>query len=150
MKGALERREDFRHWLDIPTRWMDNDGYGHVNNVEYYSFFDTVIGQYLISAGGLDPASSPVIGYAVETHCQFHAALTFPQVAQAGLRVARLGTTSARYEIGIFAAGSETPAATGHFVHVFVDRVTERPTRMPTRIRAGLERLLVGHAPTTP
>ena len=136
-------RDAYPHFLELPTRWMDNDVYGHVNNVVYYSFFDTVIGEYLIRAGGLDYAAGPVIGFAVDTACRFHRSLAFPQTVDAGLRVARLGRTSVRYEIGLFAAGSEAAAADGHFVHVFVDRASERPSPVPAPIRAALERLLV-------
>lgn len=136
-------REGYRHWLAIPTRWMDNDTYGHVNNVQYYSFFDTVINEYLIRAGGLDPAAGQVIGYAVETHCQFHAPLTFPEVVEAGLRVARIGRSSARYEIGLFPAGETEAAATGYFVHVFVDRQTQRAVEIPSGLRECLTALQV-------
>lgn len=134
-------RADYPHWLAIPTRWMDNDTYGHVNNVQYYSFFDTVINEYLIRVGGLDPAAGQVVGYAVETHCQFHAPLSFPEVVEAGLRVERIGRSSARYEIGLFAAGAVEPAATGYFVHVFVDRVTQRSVEIPARLRECLAAL---------
>jgi acyl-CoA thioester hydrolase len=136
-------RSDYPHFLAIPTRWMDNDIYGHVNNVVYYSYFDTVINEYLIREGGLDIAAGAVVGIAVETHCEFHASLTFPEVIEAGLRVGRLGNTSVRYEIGLFRQAAEAPAATGHFVHVFVDRATQRPVPIPERIRAALARLAV-------
>lgn len=134
-------RDAYRHWLQIPTRWMDNDIYGHVNNVQYYSFFDTVINEYLIREGGLDPATGEVIGLAIETRCEFHRSLFFPEVVSAGLRVAKLGRTSVRYEIGLFSAADQQPAATGHFVHVFVDRLDRRPTEIPGQIRSCLERL---------
>lgn len=139
----LASRSAYVHWTQIPTRWMDNDIYGHVNNVQYYSFFDTVINRYLIREGELDPVAGGVIGLAVETHCQFHASLSFPQDVDAGLRVGKLGRTSVRYDIGLFAPDSPTPAATGHFVHVFVDRVTRIPADMPTALRSCLERLRV-------
>ena len=137
-EGASTSREDYRHFLSIPTRWMDNDSYGHVNNVVYYAFFDTVINEYLIRTGGLDIASGPVVGFAVETGCRFHRPLTFPESVEAGLRVGHLGTSSVRYEIALFAAGSEIPAADGHFVHVFVDRATGRPCPIPEPIRTAL------------
>ena len=142
---APESRKSFPHFLKIPTRWMDNDIYGHVNNVVYYSYFDTVINQYLISAGGLDIATGAVIGLAVETHCQFMRPLTFPVVVDAGLRVARLGTSSVRYEIGLFpeGEGEDAIAASGHFVHVFVDRGSRRPVPIPERLRAALTVLTV-------
>jgi acyl-CoA thioester hydrolase len=120
---------------------MDNDVYGHVNNVVYYSYFDTVVNEYLITAGGLDIASGAVIGVVAETMCRFHAPLTFPGVVDAGMRVAKLGNTSARYEIGLFARGDDVAAAAGHFVHVYVDRGTRRPVPIPKGIRDALERL---------
>lgn len=137
----LTRRADYPHWLSIQTRWMDNDIYGHVNNVQYYSFFDTVINDYLIRHCELNPASSDVIGLAVETHCQFHASLEFPEPVAAGLRVDKLGNSSVRYEVGIFGEHADIPAATGHFVHVFVDAKTRRPVELPDPIRAGLSKL---------
>ena len=137
-----ETRAAYRHFLQIPTRWMDNDIYGHVNNATYYSFFDTVINRYLIDHGKLDIADGAIIGLAVETHCQFHRPLAFPQPVDAGLRVGKLGTTSVRYEIGLFAAETPTVAATGYFVHVFVDRQSRRPTPLPPLLRAALQSLL--------
>jgi acyl-CoA thioester hydrolase len=128
-------RAGYRHFRAIPTRWMDNDVYGHVNNVVYYSFFDTVINAFLIEAGGLDIHSSSVIGLAVETKCRFHAPLVFPQVVDAGLRIGHLGTRSVRYEVGLFARGDDSSAAEGHFVHVFVDRATRRPVAIPEKLR---------------
>lgn len=139
---ASERREDYPHFLTITTRWMDNDLYGHINNVVYYSFFDTVINEYLIRAGGLDIHSGEAIGLAVETMCRFHRPLTYPEGVDAGLRVGKLGNTSVRYEVGLFRAGDALPAATGHFVHVFVDRATRRPQPIPAAIRAALARLM--------
>ena len=133
---------DYPHVTSLTTRWMDNDVYGHVNNVVYYSYFDTVVNEYLIREGGLDIANGAVIGLAIETFCQFHEPLTFPEVIDAGLRVGKLGNTSVRYEIGLFRQGHGEPAATGHFVHVFVDRQTRRPTALPAGIRACLERLV--------
>jgi acyl-CoA thioester hydrolase len=136
-------RAGYPHFLAIPTRWMDNDLYGHVNNVVYYSYFDTVINEYLIREGGLDIHRGGVIGIAVETQCRFHAPLTFPETIDAGLRVGHLGNSSVRYEIGLFRAGEPEPAAAGHFVHVFVDRESQRPVPIPPAIRAALGRLLV-------
>jgi acyl-CoA thioester hydrolase len=135
-----EHRGEYPHRLAIPTRWNDNDVYGHVNNVEYYGFFDTVINAYLIEAGGLDIHAGEVIGLCVESHCEFHAPLAFPQTVQAGLRVGKLGRSSVRYEIGLF-GGESQPAATGWFVHVFVDRETRRPVDIPPRVRSALEAL---------
>ena len=135
------RRADFPHFLAIPTRWMDNDVYGHVNNVVYYSYFDTVINEYLIREGGLDIHDGQAIGYCVESQCRYMAALAFPETIDAGLRVTKLGNSSVRYEIGLFRQGRDEPAAVGSFVHVFVGRADERPTAMPPAIRACLERL---------
>jgi acyl-CoA thioester hydrolase len=131
----------YPHWLSIPTRWQDNDVYGHVNNVEYYAFFDTVINEYLISAGGLDIRGGSVIGVCKESHCEFRSSLSFPEVVRAGLRVSKLGRSSVRYEIGLFGSASEQPAAVGWFVHVFVDRDARRPAAIPDGVRAALERL---------
>jgi acyl-CoA thioester hydrolase len=127
----------------IPTRWMDNDVYGHVNNVIYYSYFDTVINTWLIQEGGLDIHAGPHIGLCAESQCRFLAPLVFPETIQAGLRVAKLGRSSVRYEIGLFAEGADTPAAEGSFVHVFVDRATRKSAPVGGALRAALERLLV-------
>ena len=132
----------YPHRLAIPTRWNDNDVYGHVNNVEYYAFFDTVINAWLIAEGGLDIHGGPVIGLCAESHCEFHGPLAFPQTVQAGLRVGHLGRTSVRYEIGLYGEGAAEPAATGWFVHVFVDRAQRRPATIPPPLRAALERLV--------
>ena len=137
-------RSDYPHLLTIPTRWNDNDVYGHVNNVEYYGYFDTVINRWLITEGGLDIHDGEVIGLCAESHCTYRAALTFPEDVEAGLRVSDLGGSSVRYEIGLFAAGSDEPAAEGWFVHVFVDAATRRPTPIPPSLRACLQRLEVG------
>lgn len=140
---APPRRGDFPHFLAIPTRWMDNDSYGHVNNAVYYSYFDTVVNEHLVRAGGLDIRQGPAIGLVVETLCRFHRPLSFPGSVDAGLRVARLGTSSVLYDVGLFAGGEEAAAATGHFVHVWVDRATRRPRPVPDAIRAALALLLV-------
>jgi acyl-CoA thioester hydrolase len=140
-RGEQGERGDYPHFCAIPTRWMDNDIYGHVNNVVYYALFDTVINRYLIEQGGLDIARGGVIGVAVETQCRFFRSITFPEVVEAGLRVARVGTSSVRYEIGLFVEGRGELAAAGRFVHVFVDRETRRPTPIPPALRAALERL---------
>jgi acyl-CoA thioester hydrolase len=135
-------RSAFRHFHAIATRWMDNDAYGHVNNVVYYSYFDTVVNEYLIRAGVLDVAAGAVIGLVVETQCRYFSELSFPQAVHAGLRVARLGTSSVRYEIGIFADDQPHACAQGHFIHVYVDRATRRPTPLPPPLRAAPERIL--------
>lgn len=141
-KPEAARREDYKHFLSIPTRWMDNDVYGHVNNVIYYSFFDTVVNQYLVAEGALDIEKSPVIGLVVETLCRYFKPLTFPETIEAGLRVGRLGNSSVRYEIAIFRQGDTAPAAAGHFVHVYVDRATRRPVPVPEAMRRVLSRIL--------
>ena len=138
---ALLGRADFPHFLAIPTRWMDNDVYGHVNNVVYYSYFDTVINEYLIREGGLDIHGGRIVGYCVESQCRYLAPLAFPEIIHAGLRVAHLGNSSVRYEIALFREGDEAPAATGYFVHVFVGRDDVKPTAIPAGIRACLEAL---------
>lgn len=140
---APERRSAYPHFLTIPTRWMDNDIYGHVNNVTYYSYFDTVINDYLIGEGKLDIHDSAVIGITPETFCQFRDSFAFPEKVEAGLAVGRLGGRSVTYLIGLFKEGAEEPAALGHFVHVFVDRESMKPAEMPESIRAALERLVI-------
>ncbi len=134
-------RGDYVHFLAIPTRWMDNDVYLHVNNVVYYSYFDTVINRYLIEEGGLDIQGSAIIGIAVETMCRFRKSFAFPEVVDAGLRVGHLGNSSVRYEIGLFGAGEDEARAEGHFVHVFVERATNTPVPIPARTREALGRL---------
>jgi len=143
-REAPEVRERYPHFLKVPTRWMDNDVYGHVNNVVYYSFFDTVVNEYLIRSGALDIEKSPVIGLVVETQCRYFAPITFPDDIHAGLRVARLGRSSVRYEIGLFKNDDASAAAQGHFVHVYVERESRKATALPPEMRAALERLLVG------
>lgn len=139
----MSTRGDYPRRLAIPTRWHDNDVYGHVNNVEYYAFFDTVINEWLIAEGGLDIHRGGVIGLCAESHCAFHSAFAFPETIEAGLRVARLSRASVRYELALFRAGVHDPAATGWFVHVFVDREHRRPVEIPPPLRAALERLMV-------
>jgi acyl-CoA thioester hydrolase len=141
-RPAAGRRGDYPHFMPIPTRWMDNDIYGHVNNVVYYSYFDTLVNRYLIDPGKLDIHNGSVIGIAVETQCRFFKSFTYPEVVEGGLRVGRLGNSSARYEIGLFGEGEETARAEGHFVHVFVDRASNKPVPIPASIRAALERIL--------
>lgn len=137
-------RADFPVFRRITTRWMDNDLYGHVNNVVYYSFFDTAVNAHLIDAGALDPHAGAVIGLVVETHCNYFAPLAFPGDVDAGLRVAQAGRSSVRYEIGLFAAGAPLAAAGGHFVHVYVERDSRRPVAaLPDALRAALQPLRV-------
>ena len=133
---------EYRHFEPITTRWMDNDVYGHVNNVTYYSYFDTAANAYLIAAG-LDIHTGSVIGLVVESACHYHAPVAFPATLRAGLRVDRLGQRAVTYGLAIFHEGDDTAVAHGHFVHVFVDRVTRTPTAIPETLRAALERLVI-------
>jgi acyl-CoA thioester hydrolase len=142
-RPAPEQRSAYRHFRAVPTRWMDNDVYGHVNNVQYYSFFDTVVNGYLIEQGALDPHGGAVIGLVVETTCNYFESLSFPEAVDAGLRVARIGASSVRYEIGLFRSGAERAAAQGHFIHVYVERATRRPLPLPDEFRRALAPLAI-------
>jgi len=134
-------RADYKHFLPLQTRWADNDVYGHVNNVAYYGYFDTIVNEYLIGAGALDIHDGEVIGLVVETGCKYFAPLEFPQKLEGALRVAKIGNTSVRYELAIFKTGEDAPAAEGHFVHVYVDRETRCPVNLPEGLRRALEKL---------
>ncbi len=134
-------RSAYRAFRAIGTRWSDNDVYGHVNNVVYYSWFDTAVNAHLIEQGALDIHAGPVIGLVIETQCNYFAPLAFPQTVWAGLRVAHLGSSSVRYEVGLFADGEDLAAACGHFVHVYVDRETRRPVPLPDVLKTTLETL---------
>jgi acyl-CoA thioester hydrolase len=136
-------RDGYPYVLEIPTRWADTDVYGHVNNAMYYAYFDTAVNRHLTDHGLLDPRESPVIGVVVETMCRFYRSLAFPDVIEAGVRVTRIGNSSVTYELALFRKGDPEPAATGHFVHVYVDRATRRPTAIPPPIRAELDKLQV-------
>jgi len=140
-RPVAHRRAQYVHFLPIQTRWSDNDAYGHVNNVVYYSWFDTVVNEYLIASGALDIQASAVVGLVVETQCNYFSELAFPQRVDAGLRVAHAGRSSVRYELALFAADSDAASAQGHFVHVYVDRASRRPVPLPTPLRAAVERL---------
>ena len=142
-KPTPATRDAYRHFQTIPTRWMDNDVYGHVNNVVYYAYFDTVVNQYLIEKGVLNFESSEIIGLVVETQCNYFEPITFPDTVHAGLRVARLGNSSVRYEIGLFRNNGSTAAAQGHFVHVYVNRATRQSAPVPADMGAVLLSLLV-------
>jgi acyl-CoA thioester hydrolase len=139
-----EPRSAYRVFRPITTRWMDNDQYGHVNNVVYYSWFDTAVNAHLIEQGALDVAHGQVIGLVVETQCHYFAPLAFPQTIEAGLRVAHIGSSSVRYEVGLFAQGAPMTAARGHFVHVYVDRASQRPAPLPAPLKAVLQQLASG------
>jgi acyl-CoA thioester hydrolase len=142
-RPTAHTRAQYRHFLPIQTRWSDNDAYGHVNNVVYYSWFDTVVNEYLIAAGALDIGTSTVVGLVVETRCNYFSELAFPQRVDAGLRVAHAGTSSVRYELAMFGALSDSASAQGHFVHVYVDRASRRPVPLPAPLRAAVERLRI-------
>ena len=142
-KPQPEPRSAYRVFRTIGTRWMDNDAYGHVNNVVYYSWFDTVVNAHLIEHGALDIQNGSTIGLVIETQCNYFSAIEFPQTVDAGLRVAHMGRSSVRYEVGLFAPGEDAPAAEGFFVHVFVDRETRRPTSIAGSLREALSALLV-------
>lgn len=143
MKETAKTRDDFRHFLAMTTRWADNDVYGHVNNVVYYQWFDTVVNEFLITNDTLDIQNGEAIGLVVETHCNYFSSVAFPDRVTAGLRVTQLGKSSVRYEVGIFRDDDLAASAQGHFVHVYVDRITRKPTPIPAKARALLESLQV-------
>jgi acyl-CoA thioester hydrolase len=144
MSKTRPRRDEYRFFLEIPTRWMDNDVYRHVNNVTYYSWFDTVVARFLLGSGAINLVDSPVIGVVVETLCRYHAPIAFPEAVTAGLRVERLGNTSIRYGIAIFREEEAEASAEGHFVHVYVDRATQtRPQPLPPALREAAAALVV-------
>jgi acyl-CoA thioester hydrolase len=134
-------RAAYRRFVPLTTRWLDNDVYGHLNNVVYYNLFDTAVNGVLIESGALDPLAGEVVGYVVENGCNYFAPLAFPQRLEAGLRVAHIGASSVRYEVGIFAVDADETSARGHFIHVYVDRTTRRPVPLPERLRAVLKEL---------
>lgn len=135
-------REDYRHALDIPVRWADCDAYGHVNNAIYYAMMDQVVTVYIVESGVIAMGTSASIGLCVASACDFHQSLEFPEIVDARLRVGKIGSKSVRYEVGLFKKGIIEPAATGHFVHVYVDRVTRKPVELTAQQRAALAPLL--------
>jgi acyl-CoA thioester hydrolase len=142
-RPQADRRNTYKVFRDITTRWMDNDVYGHVNNVVYYSWFDTAVNAHLIEQGALDIHHGDTIGLVIETQCNYFAPLAFPQTVQAGIRVAKLGASSVRYEVGLFAQGEDLCAACGHFVHVYVHKDTRRPVQsLPLNLKSVLEKLV--------
>lgn len=141
-KNARPTRSDYKVFYPISTRWSDNDIYGHVNNVTYYSYFDTAANRYLIEEGGLDISDGSIVGYVVNSGCDYHAPITYPESVEAGVRVDRLGNSSVQYGIAIFRLGDEEAAAHGHFVHVFVERAENKSVPIPQNLRAALERLV--------
>jgi acyl-CoA thioester hydrolase len=140
-KLQAHSRSSYKVFRTIATRWADNDAYGHVNNVVYYSWFDTAVNAYLIEQGALDVVKSSTIGLVVETHCNYFSSLAFPQPVEAGIRVGHCGNSSVRYEIGIFAMNQPTASAQGYFVHVYVDRISRRPQPLPENLKSVLETL---------
>lgn len=141
-KPSAHQRADYPHFHILPTRWMDNDAYGHVNNVVYYSWFDTAVNHFLIAKQALDIPHGDIIGLVIETHCNYFAPISFPDTVQIGVRVANIGNSSVRYEVGIFREDDATAAAQGHFVHVYVDAATRRPVTMPDLMRGVLQTML--------
>ena len=143
MSDPSLKRESYRYFLPITTRWMDNDLYGHVNNVVYYSYFDTIANHFLIKQGGLDIHDGDIVGFVVNSQCSYKSAIAYPEPIEGGFRVNRLGNSSVEYGIAIFKEGSDSACAVGTFTHVFVDRASQRPTPIPERLRAALESVLV-------
>lgn len=137
-EGASRVRADFRWFIDLQSRWQDNDAYGHVNNVIYYSWFDTAVNRFLVDNHLLDYKNDQAYGIVIESKCTFMKEFTYPDVAQAGLRLQRLGNSSVAYDIGLFHVGDDEPAALGYLVHVYVDASTRQPVRVPDAVRAGL------------
>ena len=137
------QRTNYSYFSDITTRWMDNDIYGHVNNVIYYSYFDSVANQYLIEEGGLDIHTAEIVGFVVASNCQYKAPISYPELIEAGLRVNSLGNSSVEYGIGIFKKGALNASAMGTFTHVFVDRSTDKSVPIPSQIRSALEAILI-------
>ena len=141
MSDAMPQREDYRHFQPITTRWHDNDVYGHVNNVTYYSFFDTAVNTYLIEQGGLDIHDGGVVGFVVSSSCDYFASVAFPECIEVGLRVGKLGNSSVQYELAVFKVGEAEACAAGRFVHVFVDRASNQPVAIPPGLREALQQL---------
>ncbi|SDV07465.1 acyl-CoA thioesterase [Pseudomonas mucidolens] len=143
MPDSTPQRADYRHFQPIITRWHDNDVYGHVNNVTYYSFFDTAVNTYLIEKGGLDINDGEVVGFVVSSACDYFASIAFPEHIDIGLRVDKLGNSSVRYELAVFKTGEDEACAAGRFVHVFVDRATNQPVSIPGVLREALQQLVM-------
>jgi acyl-CoA thioester hydrolase len=141
-KAVVPNRADYKVFYPMTTRWSDNDIYGHVNNVVYYSYFDTAANRYLIEEGGMDISDGSIVGYVVNSGCEYHAPITYPESVEAGVRVDRLGNSSVQYGIAIFKAGEQDAAAHGHFVHVFVERAKNKSVPIPQTLRLALEKLL--------
>ncbi|MBQ55211.1 MULTISPECIES: acyl-CoA thioesterase [Pseudomonas] len=143
MSQTQHLRDDYKRFQAITTRWHDNDIYGHVNNVTYYSYFDSAVNSYLIEVGGLDIHGGDVVGFVVSSSCDYFASIAFPERIELGLRVGKLGNSSVQYELAVFKEGEEQACAAGRFIHVFVDRESNRPVPIPAELRAALEAILV-------
>lgn len=143
MSQTQHLRDDYKRFQAITTRWHDNDIYGHVNNVTYYSYFDSAVNSYLIEVGGLDIHGGGVVGFVVSSSCDYFASIAFPERIELGLRVGKLGNSSVQYELAVFKEGEEQACAAGRFIHVFVDRESNRPVPIPAELRAALEAILV-------
>lgn len=143
VRSEPHTRGGYRLFRSVPTRWADNDIYGHVNNVVYYSWFDTAVNALLIERGALDIHHGTTVGFVAETRCNYFAALAYPQTIDVGLRVAHIGTSSVRYEIGLFAEGVDSAAAQGYLVHVYVNRQSGRPVPLPATLRPVLDALRI-------
>lgn len=137
-------KTDYHYFLKIPTRWMDNDVYHHVNNVVYYSFFDTTVNQYLIENQVLEFKNGETIGLVVETLCNYFKPITFPDVVQSGLRVSNIGNSSVRYEVALFNKQDQKASAQGHFIHVYVNKVSRKPTKISSKMKEALEKIAIG------
>ena len=142
MSITIETRDNYKYFHPIQTRWNDNDIYGHVNNVVYYAYFDTAVNMFMVDNAGFDPHDARIVGICPETHCNYHKPVAYPDRLEAGLRIGLLGNSSVRYEIAIFIAGDEEAAATGYFVHVFVDRATRKPLSIPATVRTAMMAIL--------
>ncbi|TBU78757.1 acyl-CoA thioesterase [Phytopseudomonas daroniae] len=143
MQQPQHLREHYRHFQPITTRWHDNDLYGHVNNVTYYSYFDSAVNTYLIEVGGLDIHQGEAVGFVVSSSCDYFASIAFPERIEIGMRVGNLGNSSVQYELAVFKEGEEQACAAGRFVHVFVDRASTRPVAIPEMLRLAMEQLQV-------
>lgn len=143
MSQPTPQRADYRHFQPITTRWHDNDIYGHVNNVTYYSFFDSAVNGYLIERGGLDIHDGEVVGFVVSSSCDYFASIAYPELIEVGLRVGKLGNSSVQYELAVFKAGEHEACAAGRFVHVFVDRASNQPVAIPAGLREAMEQLVL-------
>ncbi|WP_420590598.1 acyl-CoA thioesterase [Bacterioplanoides sp.] len=146
MSKITEKRDNYQVFMPVTSRWLDNDAYGHLNNMVYYGYFDSAINSYLIQQGGLDIQHSDAIGYVVSSGCDYYSPLAFPDAIEVGIRVAHLGNSSVRYELAMFRQGEDVPAACGFFVHVFVDRASDKPTPIPNHTRDVLQALMSDHS----